>query len=128
MARRKSVSPAALVRGSERFEKWRGSGYGRRIPSALWAEATRLAGQFGVHRTAVALGLNGTTLKRHMVDPVGSEGRDEGPRFVELSPAAGDAHGCADLVDAQGGRMRVEWRGSPPDLAALTSSFFGRPS
>jgi len=127
---RKSL-PLALARAQDRFEEWRRSRTGRRIPGKLWVAAARLAARHGVQRTATALRLNSAVLKSHMtVDPVlaaGTSVTPEAPQFVELLGSPGE-QGSAELTDGQGARMRVEWRGAMPDLAALSRGFFGRAS
>lgn len=57
--------PAGVKEAQRRFEEWRSSQPGRRpIPEPLWALAAELAGQHGVFRTAQALRLDYTKLKR----------------------------------------------------------------
>jgi len=45
--------PASLERMRRRFQQWRQSRKSRsRIPDSLWAAAVKVAGIYGLHRTA----------------------------------------------------------------------------
>ena len=51
--RSKSDVPARLIRGRERFDKFRKKHKGyRRLPESLWSAAVKLAQTYGVNRTA----------------------------------------------------------------------------
>ncbi|MFQ5505671.1 MAG: hypothetical protein ACE5F1_12875 [Planctomycetota bacterium] len=85
---KRSTLPARLNAAQHRFERWRKRRQGNsRIPEALWASAVKVAGEYGVHRTARTLHLEYRTLKRR----VGAAGTDSPldaslPAFVELAP------------------------------------------
>lgn len=121
--------PAALSRVLGQLDQWRKAKETRRIPERLWSAATELAAEYGVHRTARALRLNYYSLKERLDakgDPLVTS-----PVFVDVEPSGGGAvegvgEGVAELADANGAMLRIEWRGaSSPDLAAVTTAFFG---
>ena len=110
--------PAGLKEAQGRFTEWRGSRAGRKaIRAALWA----LAAEHGVCRTAQALRLDYTKLKRQMHAATRAAKRSSAPpaAFVEL--VAERACQCTIEVEGPRGRMRIEWKGSAsPDLASLS--------
>ena len=114
--------PAALKEAQERFAEWRGCHAGRKaIPDAQWKLASALAAEHGVFRTAQALRLDYTKLKRQMraVAPVVKTSSAPPTAFVELVAP----HSCDCIIEVEGprGRMRIEWKGSAqPDLASLS--------
>ena len=115
--------PADLKEAQERFIEWRVSHAGRKpIPAALWKLASDLATEHGIFRTAQALRLDYTKLKRqtHKAAPAIKSSAPP-TAFVELT-APNTQHACECVIEVEGprGRMRIEWRGSaPPDLARL---------
>lgn len=130
--KRRSLLPPRLERARERFEHWRKHRKRRRIPDRLWSSAERLALEYGIHRTSRALRLNYESLKQRL-ESRGSAVPAVSPpatsSFVELIPRGGVAvEGVVELEDGDGGKMRVEWKGETPDLAALSRSFFGTTS
>jgi hypothetical protein len=61
--------PARLESVRRRFEQWRATRQRRtRIPDTLWASAVRVAGTFGISRTARVLRVNPNRLKRRLGD------------------------------------------------------------
>jgi len=126
--------PARLEGVRRRFERWRETRRGRaRIPDSLWAAAARVAGRYGISRTAGVLGVNSSRLREHLgtqAAAVGSETETKDvARFVELSAFAGSgACQCLlELEDGSGAKLRVRLRGTGmPDLAALGRSFWNR--
>ncbi len=123
-------SSRALDRGREEFARWRGvRRRGARIPQRLWALAVRLAGEHGVSRTALALGLDYYALKRRLEAAAGQEGeaRRSGSGFVELPPTAlpGTAACVLELVDGRGSRLRIELRdGAAAGVEAVARSLW----
>ena len=140
--------PARLEGLRRRFERWRRTRQGRaRIPETLWAAATRVAGRYGVNRTARALGLDYYALKKrvgaadscrvagekvasHSIsDRRAIPAHDQAmATFVELAPpASGGSRECIlEWEDPGGAKMRVHLKGiEAPDLAALSRSFWG---
>jgi len=123
--------PPRLEAGRQRFECWRSERAPRtRIPEALWALASELGVEFGVHRTARALRLNYDALKaRVMVAQAGGGSREPAPTFVEVLAGSvpGSRQCIVELEDSHGVRMRVHLDGADAALlGALTSAFVGR--
>lgn len=99
-----------------RIERWR-RGRGRRrspMPAGLWAEASTLARELGVHRVKSALGLNYESLKRRVTEATPGKGG----AFVELSGAQflGPANGPVIEVSDGGGRQLLVRLGTAGDL------------
>lgn len=120
--------PADLERLRQRFERWRGTHRARsRISDSLWAAAAKLAGSYGICRTAKALRVDYYSLKERVEQE--SAGAAELPRgtFLELSPPSTTSRGecTVEWEDAAGSKMRVQMKGfHAPDLAALGRSFW----
>jgi hypothetical protein len=124
--------PARLEGVRKRFEKWRRTRKVRSpIPETLWASAVKMAGMYGLHRTAKALRVNYYTLKKRVqreaaITTDASEG-DEAATFIELTPsvASGSCECTLEWEDSGGAKMRVHLKGAAtPDLAALSRSFW----
>ena len=131
--------PTALEGVRRRFERWRQTRTARsRIPDSLWAAAVKMAGRYGLHRTARALPVEYYSLKKRVEQesaaaPAAADGA-AAATFLELAPpgdrgfAAAPVGGCEctlELEDAAGAKMRVHVKGvQPPDLAALSRSFW----
>lgn len=147
-SRKSRAIPARLEAGQRRFERWRRTRKGRaRIPASLWASAVKLAGAYGLCRTARALGLDYYSLKQRVeagaaqrsAGPAASRGLPEpaGARFVELPLLAGAGELAARTTDrlpeclleferADGAKLRVHLKGvTAADLAALGRSVWG---
>jgi len=77
--------PVRLEGVRQRFEKWRRTRKVRSpIPETLWASAVKMAGTFGLHRTAKTLRVNYYTLKKRVEREGAAASRtpeeDPGPR------------------------------------------------
>jgi len=123
--------PARLEKLRQRFERWRGTHKARsRIPVGLWASAVKMAGTFGLHRTARALRLDYYAFKKRIERQLATAPNPPertAPTFLELPlPASAGACECTlDLENAGGAKMRVHLKGvATPDLAALSRSFW----
>jgi len=129
--------PGRLVRLRRRFENWRRTRKaGGRIPDPLWDSAVKLAGVYGLHRTAKALRVNYYALKERVEGEAASGVRDvpegDGATFLELAATglacsipAGSCDCTLELEDADGAKMRVRLSGvATPDLVALSRSFW----
>ncbi len=140
--------PARLVSLRRRFERWRGTRTVRsRIPEPLWVAAVKLAGMYGLHRTAKALRVNYYALKKRVGEEAAIGAGDisstnvpkgDAATFLELgaaapapSPAptpsisAGSCQCTMELENTAGAKMRVHLSGvAAPDLVALSRSFF----
>ena len=123
--------PARLEGLRRRFERWRRTHKARsRIPEPLWGSAVRMAGTYGLNRTAKTLRLDYYVLKKRVkqdevaiADPL----EKGAPTFLELvpSPSAGVCECTLDLENAGGAKMRVQLKSiTMPDLAALSRSFW----
>jgi len=145
-SRKTQAIPARLEPGRRRFERWRRTRQGHaRIPEPLWTSAVKLAGAYGLCRTARALGLDYNALKRRVASarPGDSPGgktagakavrqktaaQETATAFVELVPPQ---RAClpeciVELEHPRGAKMRIRLKGvEAPDLAALSRSFWG---
>ena len=122
--------PARLEAVRRRFEQWRQTHRPRsRLPNGLWAAAVKMAGVYGLYRTARALPVEYYSLKKRVELQSAVRGRHEpGPvaAFLELPPPAptGTCECMLELEDAAGSKMRVSLKAAaPPDLAALCRAF-----
>jgi len=103
-----------------------------RIPEPLWTSAVKLAGRYGIHRTAKALRVDYYSLKKRVEGTPAATASNvsaatAGATFVELPAAAWASSGeCTlELEDAGGAKLRVHLKGfEAPDLAALSRSFW----
>ncbi len=129
-SRTTQVIPARLEAGRRRFERWRKTRKGHsRIPEPLWTSAVKLAGAYGLCRTARMLGLDYNALKKRInsADPQDSSGQEPTTAFVELVPPQ---RAClpeciVELEDPRGAKMRIHLKGAEaPDLAALSRGFW----
>lgn len=113
--------PAGLVQGRSRFAAWRGRRKsGERIPAALWTLAVRLAGEYGVSRTATALRLDYHSLKQRTEAAVPAP-QSCRPAFVEWpAPALMGKHCQCEWDNGAGVTLRVQLAGyEAADLEAL---------
>jgi hypothetical protein len=63
----RGAEPARFAAVRQRFEQWRATRLGRgRIPERLWMSAVKLAGVYGLCRTARTLGLDYNALKKRV--------------------------------------------------------------
>jgi hypothetical protein len=131
-ARKTGDLPADLENTRRRLEQWRQRHQAPTpLPEPLWAEAVKLAGRYGVSRTARALGVGYYSLKDRVERETvalaaGRATRSEAP-FLELavSPRSGAGECILEWEDAGGGKMRVHLKGvEVPDLVALSRSFW----
>jgi hypothetical protein len=131
-ARKTGDLPADLENTRRRLERWRQRHQAPTpLPESLWAEAVKLAGRYGVSRTARALGVGYYSLKDRveretLASAAGSSPRSEAT-FLELavSPRSGAGECILEWEDAGGGKMRVHLKGvEVPDLVALSRSFW----
>ena len=124
--------PARLEGVRKRFEKWRRTRKVRSpIPETLWVSAVKMAGMYGLHRTAKTLRVNYYTLKKRVQREAATVSSiPEGgtaATFIELTPpvASGSCECTLELEDSGGAKMRVHLKDvESPDLAALSRSFW----
>ena len=126
----KSNVPARLIRGRQRFEKWRKmhKGY-HRLPDSLWSAAVKLAQTYGVNRTARILRLDYSGLKKRLESTVSDTPSETvlGTGFLELSPSElTTAVECAlECRRPDGTTIRIHLKAAQlPDLTALSSSLW----
>ena len=128
--RLKSNVPARLVRGRERFDKWRKNHKGyHRLPESLWSAAAKLAQVYGVNRTARTLRLDYSGLKKRLESTVSAPPVEAatGPGFIELLPSelAGAAECALECRHPNGTTIRIHLKAAQlPDLAALSRSLW----
>jgi hypothetical protein len=131
-ARKTGDLPADLENTRRRLEQWRQRHQAPTpLPESLWAEAVKLAGRYGVSRTARALGVGYYSLKDRVeretvASAVGSPARSAAA-FLELavSPRSGVGECILEWEDVDGAKMRVHLKGvEAPDLVSLSRSFW----
>jgi hypothetical protein len=127
--------PARLERLRRRFEHWRGTHRARlRIPEPLWVSAVKMAGMYGLNRTARTLRLDYYVLKKRVQQtgtPMAGQAETGPATFFELAnPLPTGACECSlELENAAGAKMRVHLKGVvSPDLAALSRNFWNQQS
>ena len=130
-SKRTKAVPARLEAGRRRFEAWRRTRKrGARIPERLWRAAAKLAGEYGVCRTARTLRLDYRGLKKRVQgDPAPDVQENDQPTttFVELSTPAlsGPAECVVEVENHLGSKMRVHFKGNlVPDVATLCREFW----
>jgi len=116
-----------------RFERYRRTRKVRsRIPEGLWDAAAKMAGTFGMHRTAKALRVNYYALKKRVeqnAPSVAATSKPNASQFIELCAPAGRCDCTVELEDACGDKMRIHLQSmDKPDLAELGRSFWSRRS
>lgn len=139
--------PARLEGVRVRFERWRRTREVRtRTPEALWAAAVKMAGTYGVHRTAKTLRVNYYALKKRLEREAAADQNADADgaaaTFFELVPLEGapfeisqpDFHGdlhtglCECILEldrGDGAKMRVCLKGAGvPDLVTLSREFW----
>jgi len=136
--------PSEVKNFVARLGEWRsGSARGRPLPEALWLEAGRLAGSYGISAVADAAGLNHGKVKVQMAAQASSRAQAERPPtkvlvrsaakaspFVEIPMHAIRPIGqpmVVELRNSNGGFIRVE-QGSSADIMMLMHAFLGRSS
>ena len=125
--RLQSNLPAKLARGRERFEKWRSNHKTyRRLPEYLWSAAAKLAGEYGLNRTARALRLDYNGLKKRIEATVssGTSPTSVGSQFLQLLPSelTAAAECIIECENINGIKLRIHLKGTQlPDLGALSS-------
>jgi hypothetical protein len=103
-----------------------------RIPEPLWTSAVKMAGRYGIHRTAKVLRVDYYALKKRVEGaPAAIASKTPAEvaraRFLELpaAPWVGAGECTLELEDAGGAKLRIHLKGfEAPDLAALNRSFW----
>ena len=130
MARKTRVTRPTIEEARRRFERWRKTRPAfSPIPQALWTLAAKVASQHGVSKTAQALRLSYSALKKHL-DSAGSS--VQGPQlpasFVEImTPPTSSAPCVIEMENAQGAKMKIHLaRPEAVDWVALSRGLWGR--
>ena len=121
----KQALPRRLETARKRFEPWRRTRKPpSRIPERVWTSAVKLSRQYGVHRTAHALGLDYMRLKKRVAQSSKVVDRGGAPRFLEVvAPQSGLAECIIEMENASGEKMRIHLNGTAVSaLEALTRS------
>lgn len=120
------ILPASLARARETFDAWRRTRARRTIPDPLWAKAVALANTHGLAATARALRLDYYSLKRRLDGAARPDAATAPPPvFADWVRPSLPSDGAAEFEDARGACLRLEWRGTAPDLVALARTFLG---
>ena len=127
--------PTDLEGTRQRFEQWRQvRKVHTPIPESLWAAAVKLAGRYGVSRTARALRVGYYALQerveRATAGSAASSPPLSAPAFLELAVPSriGPGECLLEWEDAAGAKMRVHLKGvEAPDVVALSRSFWEAP-
>ena len=96
-----------------------------RIPDHLWESAARVAGQYGLYKTARALRLDYNSLKKRL--KAVTDGNESAPAFVELiqTVSSPSSECLIELESRHGEKMRIHLKGAAlPDLAAIGNMFW----
>ena len=123
--RQKRKYPARLEGLRQRFARWRQTHPARsRIADPLWSAAVKMAGAYGIHRTARALRINYYALKKRMErESAAASGlleEEASATFIELPPpaSAGSCQGISgpcectlEWEDAGSMKMRLHFPG-----------------
>jgi hypothetical protein len=108
-----------------RLEEWRQSRRHKRtaIPGELWSAAIEVARRDGVGRTAAALSLDYSKLKRLMMAAEGVEKKTASPSFMELiAPEAAAVAQCAIEMEDRRARIRIELKASAAEVVSFSRS------
>ena len=120
---RKQVATVEEV--GTRLEEWRQSRRHKRtaIPDELWLGAIEVARRDGLGRTAAALRLDYSKLKRLMMAADRAEKKSASPSFMELiAPDAAAVAQCAIEMEGRRARIRIELKASAADVVSFSRS------
>lgn len=131
-ARKTRDLPTDLEKTRRRLEQWRQRHQAPTpLPDSLWAEAVKLAGRYGVSRTARALGVGYYSLKDRVERETvcSGAGSPTGGEATFLELAVGSRSGAGECIleweAVDGAKMRVHLKGvEAPDLVSLSRSFW----
>jgi hypothetical protein len=134
MPRKQQRQAPVIEQVQSRFQQWRKTRRGKApIPDELWEAAAALARQDGVNRTATALGLDGSKLKRRLGESAAAAAATTRrtaptapPTFVELraAPAANPVANRPEYtieLEGRHGKLRIHCPGATAaELAGLS--------
>lgn len=126
--------PAALSTARHQLDCWRSRQPTKRtrLPEDLWQNAVALAREYGLNKTASALGLKYESLKKHLQATATDESKSGQGRceFLELlpSPVTSPTIDCTiEVEDGDGQTVRMHIKGiRMADLASLASALRSR--
>lgn len=125
--KKRREASASMLQLEKRLKIWRKTRTpGQRIPKSIWKPAVKLATEYGLSKTAVALKLNYTCLRKQV--ELASTESTSAPPFVELPSSTFPlAKECMiEWEDSSGARMRMHLKGDEiPDALSLSRSFWG---
>ena len=125
--------PVVLSRARRQFDRWRSRQPTKRtrLPKDLWQNAVALAREYGLNKTASALGLKYESLKKHFQATATDESKSGQGRceFLEFlpSPVTSPSIDCTiELEDGDGQTVRMHIKGvRMADLASFARGFRG---
>lgn len=127
MTRERSAYRPNIEEVRTRFDQWRQFRQGKaRIPDELWSAAIEVARRDGVNRTAAALHLDGSKLKRLMTTAASVSDKGMPPAFVELiaSSTSGPPEYTLEL-EGRNGKLRIQCkRATTADLVGLSRALW----
>lgn len=110
----------------KRLEAWRKTHKKRtRIPDRIWKSAVKVAGQYGLTKTARELRLDYNGLKKRL--HAAADDPKTAPAFVELIPAASSSLSecLIELESPHGEKMRIHLKSTAlPDLETIGNMFW----
>ena len=120
MHRQHTEIPEELQQLSKQLEQWRSANPPRaRLPESFWTAAVEMAQGHGLHRTAKALRMDYTRLKKRLPGPVEPAGPGPSTFLEWVAPATAGPVECVVEWESARGRMRVAMKGVKPDWASL---------
>lgn len=125
--------PAALSTARRQLDRWRSRRPTKRtrLPEDLWQNAVALAREYGLNKTASALGLKYDSLKKRLQATASDESKSGRGQceFLELlpSPVTSSSIDCMiEFEDGEGRMVRMHIKGvRMVDLASFARGFRG---
>ncbi len=126
MPKENTAVPESITELQAQLEEFRSTHPHRaRLPLPVWQSAAELARCHGIYVVAHSLGLDYSTLKKHLSGspaPSRPRRRKTQPRFVELIGGARERvdEYVIEFESLHGGKVRIQWKaGAPPDWTSL---------
>jgi len=131
-ARAREVLPRSLSAARRRFDRWRRRHRKHtRLPEDLWRRAVGLAREYGISKTASALGLKYDSLKKHVAETSTAQAAPAktGGDFIEFLPGvmpSGSMDCTVEWAEPSGATIRMHLKGvGATDLACLAGVLRG---
>ena len=134
MSNRQPVNiPIALSRARGQFDHWRSRQRSKRarLPKELWRQGVALAREHGLNKTARALGLKYSSLKKHLNETDADElvPAKTKPDFIEFVGGvmpSGLVECTIEWADGSGATLRMHIKGAGlSELASVAGVFRG---